>query len=550
MSVSIDSNSTSGYYNEESALKIAGSGPWYPIEPNSYSDFGGDLKTVAREPITNTRSRAKGTVTDLDVVAGWNEDFTQNNLSRLIQGFLFANARTKPSNMPLSSRTGLVTQALSVVAGAPGSFHRAAGSFITDGFKVGHIVKSRKWNNAGNNFLWVVSAVTATDLTVAPSDSIQEVDDLGAGVVLSSVLVNEAAGVGVIEVVGFQLPTATTTLLGVGAGIPRVTLHSTTVDFTTFGFSIGEYIYLGDVNGNGTLGHNFLGDGAGTPPVRGYGRIASIAANDIGFDVTVLENFGDNSGAAMSGTLPNIYFGTVIKNESDPTLIVRRTYTLLRTLGQDSLNHDIYETVTGAVPNQFTLNVPSNNKLAADLTFVGMDTSQSQTEPSGSFLAALNEEPYNTSQDVFAMLLYVIDAAQPEQVPLFGYATDEKITINNNVKGNKAIGVVGNFEASVGMFDVSGTLTCYFDDERATQAVRNNADVGLTNIFAKKLQGMIFDMPLLTLGGGRLKVEKDKPIMADITHTAAAGSYGSTILYNKFEYLPASAMSDYVPLTF
>jgi hypothetical protein len=219
-------------------------------------------------------------------------------------------------------------------------------------------------------------------------------------------------------------------------------------------------------------------------------------------------------------------------------------------LGTDIEGAPVYETVSGAVPNEFTLNIPSNNKLAADLKLIAMDTESGSTEPSGTFLNALNEEPYNTSQDVYAMLLYIIDQTQPEQVPLFGYATDEKLTINNNVKPNKAIGVVGGFEASVGMLDVSGSLTCYFDDPAAIEAIRNNDNVGLINIFAKKLQGMIFDMSMLTLGGGRLKVEKDKPIMADITHTAAAGVNDNTILYNKFDYLPATAMSNYVPVVF
>jgi hypothetical protein len=551
MPASIDSNKTSGYYNEEAALKVPGSGPWYPIEPNSYSDYGGDIKTVAREPITATRQRAKGTVTDLDVQAGWNEDFTQNNLSRLIQGFLFANARTKPTNLPLSSMTGVVAYGVSVVAGAPGSFHRAAGSFITDGWKVGHIFFTTGFVNKANNFLWVVTAVTATDLSVVASDSMQTTNEAGDGVVETSVLVAEAATVGVIEAVGFQLPSSAT-LTGVGSDIPNIALNCDAVNLTTLGLIAGEYLYIGDVDvntGAGAVPHSFLTAGT-VLPIRGYARIASIAAAQILFDVTLLENFGEATGAALAATLPNIYFGTVIQNEANPELIVRRTYTLLRTLGTDIEGAPVYETVSGAVPNEFTLNIPSNNKLAADLKLIAMDTESGSTEPSGTFLNALNEEPYNTSQDVYAMLLYIIDQTQPEQVPLFGYATDEKLTINNNVKPNKAIGVVGGFEASVGMLDVSGSLTCYFDDPAAIEAIRNNDNVGLINIFAKKLQGMIFDMSMLTLGGGRLKVEKDKPIMADITHTAAAGVNDNTILYNKFDYLPATAMSNYVPVVF
>lgn len=552
-SASIDSNKTSTFYNEESALKIAGPGPFYPVEPNSFTDFGGDLKTVSREPINATRQRVKGTVTDLDVVAGWQEDFTQDNLARLIQGFLQASARCKPSNLKLSSATGVPSAQVSAVA-AGQNFHRAAGSFITDGFKVGHIIKSRGFGNAPNNFVWVASAVSATDITVTPTDSIQLVSPGGVASVATSALVDEiASNNGIIEAVGFQLPSGSTTLVGVNAlNTPQLQLVSTTLDFTTFGFVPGEYIYIGDVTGNAAAGHNFLSDGTNTPPVRGYARIAKITITTLYLDVTVLDNFSTATGTApLTGTLPNIYFGTVIQNEGDPTLIVRRTYTLLRTLDHDINSQPIYEYVTGAVPNQLTLNIATNNKIVSDLTFVACDTHQTSDAPVGAtFGTVLNQPPYNTSQDVFVQLLYVNDPTQPEQVPLFGYATDQKLTIANNIKPNKAIGVVGAFEVTTGMLDVSGTTTCYFDDPGAIKAIRNNGDVGLLNIFAKKLQGFLFDVPEVTLGGGKLKVVKDTPIMADITQTAAAGINNTTLLYNKFEYLPASAMADYTPLTF
>ena len=52
----VDTNITSLSFAEEECLKeLPGSGGanaiWYGLEPNSYSDFGGDLTTVARSPI-------------------------------------------------------------------------------------------------------------------------------------------------------------------------------------------------------------------------------------------------------------------------------------------------------------------------------------------------------------------------------------------------------------------------------------------------------------------------------------------------------------------
>jgi hypothetical protein len=51
------------------------------------------------------------------------------------------------------------------------AFERSAGSWITDGFRVGMVVRSSGFATAGNNGLFVVSGVTATDLTVVAFDA-------------------------------------------------------------------------------------------------------------------------------------------------------------------------------------------------------------------------------------------------------------------------------------------------------------------------------------------------------------------------------------------
>ena len=77
----IDSNVTGLRIAKESSPGVLPVTPiWLPAEPNSYSDFGAQVTTVARNPITAGRSNKKGVVTDLDASAGFVEDITQKNI--------------------------------------------------------------------------------------------------------------------------------------------------------------------------------------------------------------------------------------------------------------------------------------------------------------------------------------------------------------------------------------------------------------------------------------------------------------------------------------
>lgn len=545
MPLTIDSNQSSLSYAQEESLQVlpgvdGANAVWFPLEPNTYSSFGGDTKTVMREPITATRQRYKGTVTDLDVKAGFTTDVTEDNLTRLLQGFLFALAHEKPKTAPLNSA------AIPVTAVAAGSLTAAFGT----AWHVGSIVQSKGFANAPNNSLTRVTASTGASLTVAPY----------LGGAAEAVFVAEVPpATATLETVGFALSGDVllygpgSTLAGATVVLP-VLVSAATIDFTTLPLLPGEWFYLGDADDlltdTSASEYNFMNTG-GTRN-RGYCRIATISAHQITTDLYIPGSTPWDLGGGAGGSCAigasgyvSMFFGTVIRNEPLPANIVRSTYTLQRYLGVGAGGQNNLEAITGAIPNELSLTIPSNNKLTADLTFVAMNTVQQYLAAMpGTYTPLAIEPPFNTSENVFAMFLYVIDSLA-EQTPLFGYATDQKLQINNNVKPNKAIGVVGAFEGNTGMFDVSGTLTCYFDDIAAQQAVANNANVGLTNIFSSATGGFIIDLPILTLALPGLKVEKDKPIMADISHNASQGVNGFTLLYNKFSYLPAPALSAY-----
>ena len=239
-----------------------------------------------------------------------------------------------------------------------------------------------------------------------------------------------------------------------------------------------------------------------------------------------------------------VYLGSVIRNEKDPTLIKCQSYQLERQLGQDAFGTQS-QYLVGAVANEFKLNIPSVEKLNSDVSFTALDTETrngSTGLKSGTRVTMPVESAFNTTSHIYQTRLYVHDDDAITPDSLFAFVMDGELTINNNVDGLKAIGTLGSMDLNVGDFEVSGTLNVYFATVAAVEAVRANADVGFNVIAALDNAGFVFDIPLLSLGGGRLEVEKDAAIMLPLETMAAENESGYTLLSTWFAYLPTVSM--------
>lgn len=505
----IDSNSTGLAFAEEATLKTLPGGPiWYALEPNSYPDFGANYSTVQRSPITNTRQQAKGTITDMDAKGGMNIDLTQRNVVRLLQGFFFQDAAEKPATNKFNSAAIPFTG----VATGPSKYNAAAGLGI---FLTNHLAMAKNFGNPINNGLFLVSGTAAGFIQTAKALAV-EVPPAAASV----------------EAVGFQFAASDLVLTAVGG---TFVLTSAAFDLATLSLQVGEWIYVG-------------GDGAGFQfPVAGpfFGRIKAInggaTPSNIVLDLVIGAAVAADAGAAKT---IQIFFGKVLANAIVPANIKRRSYQLERQLGNDG-NGVQAEYLLGSIPNEVSINLKQSSKLEADLTFVGLDVGYNAGVTgikAGTRVPALGETAFNTTHDLLAMRLAVIDPASANPTALFAYATDAKIGIKNGVTADKALAVLGGFDASVGNFVADGTMTVYFSTVAALSAIRNNADVCLTAAFAKQNAGFLLDIPLLQLGNGVEKIEKDKPVTVDLTTAAAMNAAGYTAMMVFFEYLPTIAM--------
>lgn len=507
-SYKIDSNDTGLRFAVEKCLKelpSVGAVPpdpadpvWHPLEPNSYGDMGANVTTVARNPINPSRQRQKGVVTDLEASASFQMDLTQNNHLYMMQGFCFALAREKPTSMPLNSAVTAIT-AVDDVTGY------AVGGTLAPQFAVGDLIYASGFTNAANNGLKTVTTVGATD-------------------VLAAGLVDEAAppAGAAVKVVGFEFPAADASISIVST---KVRFNAATVNLTTLGIIPGEWVYIG-----GDLAANQFDNN------RGFARVDVITAAYIEFGKV---SWPDAVAEAGAGKSIHLFMGTVIRNEDDPANITRSSFQFERTLGEDN-DGTMSQYIIGSVANELTVNVAQADKVTAEMSFVACDAvarSGAQGLKDGTRPALVASDAYNTSSDVRRLAFGIVD----DPLPLFVYATDLTLSINNNASGAKAIGVLGNFDINVGIFDVSGSVTAYFQDIRAVNAVRDNEDVTMDLILVKNNSGIAWDVPLLALGNGMVAVEQDQAITVPLDTMAAQSSFGHTLLYVNFPYLPNAA---------
>ncbi len=513
--VKIDSN-TSGlrYAIEASNGVLPGSPVWRALEPNSYGDFGGNVTTVARQPINDGRQRKKGVVVDVEASANFEVDMTQDSHDDLFRGFMYAAYRKKAEIVNVTADTEITD-----VSATTRDYTVSADG--TD-FVVGDILFASGFTNPGNNGLKNVNGSTGTTVSV------------------DEALVDEAAPPvdAKIEVVGYTFGTAEVDVDATTNPLPRLVRASGAKDFTTFGLAPGEFIFVGgDPSANKfvTAGNN------------GFMRVRSVAATYIEID----KSSGVMADETGTGLDIQLFFGKVIKNEVAGT-IARTTFQLERTLGapDDSLPAAIQsEYIVGSIPNEITFNIPSAEKLTTEMTFMGKDhetRSGTVGVKAGTRPTLVSGDAFNTSSDVTRVRMSVVSSTDTYNAELFAFIMEASITIRNNNTRNQAVGTVGAFDHTAGTFEVGGEITAYFTNVSALAAIRANSNVTLDIILAKNNAGYVIDIPLTTLAGGLAQLELNEAIKLPLSHEAAEATditdtYNHTLMVVDFAYLPDAA---------
>lgn len=509
----IESRITRTDFTPEAAAGTIPSGAtasWQPIDLNSYSDASVTYDQTARSVMTAGRNKKKGSQTDKTATFGYNIDNAGLNTLAQISSFMFnvpvergvtrsilhgASAVTTPRNIIQAKAAGSITLAST-----------GAALFTTNDIIV-------LLDGVNDRTPLKVSGAVTTSVPFTPLNA-------GAALDVASPLPARARLARVGRVI--------TESLSLQGAADKVTLTATTLNWSTLSLKIGEWIHVGGDNG-------FF---AGVEPF--YARISAINGLVLTFDSTTRPI----STVAVAATNVEIFYGHFVSN-GDTAI----SFTHARYFGKDDNNKHLREFFTGCFASEMAINFEEKALVTCDFTYNCMDglmLAMDDATHAAQFSTMLEEyadSGISTVTDIVRQRIAVQKAGVVNPAAIHGFIKSGTINVNNNLTMESAQGVLGSIGAAVGDFDASGSVSAYFIDSQAVDAIRCNCTVGMDIITARANSGFVLDMPAFTLGNGAITLEKGQSAMIDLDQAAFGSSkFGYTLSYTYFPYLPKKAM--------
>lgn len=259
----------------------------------------------------------------------------------------------------------------------------------------------------------------------------------------------------------------------IDAAITPNRLTSTLLDFTTLGLVVGEWIKIG----GSAAGQKFT-----DPNLSGWARISAIAAGVLTFDIVPT---GWAAEASSGGKTLQCWIGDYIRNG-----VVENTYALERQFQDHSpITFEYFNQMTLGV---LALTVTAQSILTGSSTWLGTKSNMTETRFVGSTdVAAPTEDVMNSSSHVVKIGENGAEVAGPNFVLAFG------ININNQLRGQPAVGQVGLADIGAGEADITGVMTTYFGNKDLAEKVINNTATDTHMVLENGilLKAIVMDLP-------------------------------------------------------
>lgn len=495
-------------YTIETAIGVAGTS-WFLLEPNSITNLGATIATVARTPISKNKQRRKGTITDLDSSAEFEHDITLSVFQDFIEGFCFSTAVNADLDMAVS---GVVASTDAYTVASVSS--TAAGKLGFSATEYASLVYARGFSTTANNGLRQLSADVSTSAT---------------SIATTATLTDETpTGNARVEIAGLRFLAASTDLVAAYSSVSKqmtITEQGTITGFSwlNFGLTKGQLIYVGSPDSSGAVVNALQKTAA--DDAYGYARVVNITALVLTLDKvdTLLQNATMTSDATL-----DILFGKFIRNvASDATDYLERSFQFEAEYPNLMAgNTSGFQYSLGNYCNTVSFNLPLTSKATATFGFVGTDTESPVAAASRKTGASTAKSPtqttaFNTTADIAR--LRVTEADED------GLSTDFKsltFKINNNVSPEKVLGVLGARYMNTGNFEVDIEAQLLFTNADVLQKIRDNETVTMDFIIENDDGAIGVDVPSMTLGGG----DREFPANESLLINLSAQAFGDAVL--------------------
>ena len=357
-------------------------------------------------------------------------------------------------------------------------------------FAEGHMVRATGFTEAGNNRLFRAASGTTGTSVAMTGGTIEASPPDGAK----------------LQCVGFEGETADITATADG-------LASTSLDFTTLGLAVGEWIKIG-----GTAAANQFA----TAENNAWVVVSAIAANAL----TLTHLPSGWSVDAGTGKDIQVTTGEYIRNG-----VLKRSFTVRERFTDH--NPVTYQWLAGMVLGQLSFSAPSQSIITGQITFQGTGAEMNDTGDiaGATTVAAGTSDVLNSSSNVGR----IAEGGTP--IAGKNYVLQADINLNNNLRYQNAVGSIGAVGIGAGEFSCTGTLQTYFDDKSIALKVLNNTESSFDMRMADNSgQTVVFYFPRLKYSAGAPAVpgkNQDTTLSAEF-QAILSPTFGFTMQISRF----------------
>lgn len=478
---------------------------WNLTEIDAINNFGAEITTVVREPISKNRQRSKGIVSDLGSTVGFDTDLTCSSFRDFISGFCFVRGiNSDVTQIPSSGAIDITNHYIvnPLTAGQADKMDDDTLLWVTGGIV---------YANNGLKSVSIDIITGATEITVKET-LVTETDKFD----ISFAGKREDSGANLSWEWSSILKNATLTGIDVG------------VRLASMGLVKGAEIHIGSIDNKGDTVIKNAFENVQADDIYGYARCLDISDDVVIFDKVDLTLQYTNSTPPTTDI--DILFGEFFRNVSvDHDDFVQQSYQFeLEFPNLGAGGTDEYQYSIGNLCDSLAIKLPETDKATITYGFIGTDTENptSLRKPGADTPIQPNmREAFSTSTDIVKLRIAEIDDN--------GISTDFKdvnITLNNNVSPEKVLGTLGAKFMNAGIFNIDIETRLIFTDSAVINKIRNNETITIDFIIKNGDGVIIFDLPEATLGGGLRDFPRNESVLINVkSQPYGSSNFGTSI---------------------